>query len=687
MKDTQIIKEPIAKKVPKRLTIHNDTRIDPYYWMNNREDEEVIQYLNDENTYREHIMKGTKDLQKSLYEEIVGRIKQDDESVPYKMNGYFYYTRFEKSAEYPLICRKKGSLEAEEEIMLNVPQLAKGHSYYTIGGLSISPDNSTIAYGVDTVSRRIYTVYFKNLFTGETYAETINQTSGSATWANDNKTLFFTKKDEVTLRESSVFKYQLGSNSTPELVYEEKDETFNCYISKTKSKQFILISSFSTLTTEYQYLNADNPNDAFTVFQPRIRGLEYSISHYDAHWYIRTNADSASNFKLMKTLLEETFKDNWQELIPHREDVLLEGIEIFKDYLILEERKNGLTQIRVKPWSGKDEHYLDFGEETYAAYIGSNADFDTDTLRYGYSSLTTPSSVIDYNLATREKEIKKETEVVGGYDKSQYQSKRIWATAKDGKKVAISLVYKKGITLNGTNPCLLYAYGSYGYTIDATFSSMRLSLLDRGFVYAIAHIRGSEYMGRHWYEDGKMLHKKNTFTDYITCAEHLVKEKYTQQDGLFAMGGSAGGLLMGAVVNMRPELFKGVIAAVPFVDVVTTMLDESIPLTTGEYDEWGNPNEKKYYDYMLSYSPYDQVKKQRYPAMLITTGLHDSQVQYWEPAKWIAKLRDYRTNKDTPLLLFCNMDTGHGGASGRFESYKESAMEYAFILDLMGIGE
>jgi oligopeptidase B len=543
-----------------------------------------------------------------------------------------------------------------------------------------------IAFGVDTQSRRIYTIHFKNLETGEVLEETIPGTTGGGTWAADNQTLFYTFKNETTLRSERIKKHKLGSNADQDVeVFFEEDETYDTYVYKSKSKKFIIIGSSSTLSDEYQYVATDNPDGNFQIFQPRERGLEHSISHYEDHWYIRTNKDGAENFKLMKCPEGATLKENWEDLIAHREDVYLETIEIFKDYLVVDERSNGLTQLRIMPWDGSDEHYLDFGEETYTAYIGSNPDFDSETLRYGYSSLTTPNSVIDYDLKERTKDIKKEQEIVGGYDKTLYESKRLWATAEDGKKVAISLVYKKGIELNGTNPMLLYAYGSYGATIDPYFSSARLSLLERGFVYAIAHIRGGQYLGRQWYEDGKYLKKKNTFTDYIACSDYLIQEKYTSPNHLFAMGGSAGGLLMGAVVNLKPENFRGVVAAVPFVDVVTTMLDEDIPLTTGEYHEWGNPNDPVYYEYMKSYSPYDNVKERAYPAMLVTTGLHDSQVQYWEPAKWVAKLRDMRTNKDQPLLMYCNMDTGHGGASGRFEAYKETAMEYAFLLDLAGI--
>jgi oligopeptidase B len=686
MQESQSIQEPKAAKKPHRLEKHGDVRIDNYYWLRERENPEVIDYLNSENAYREQIMKGTEDLQKNLFDEMVGRIKKDDSSVPYKLEGYFYYTRFSGESEYPIYCRKEGSLESEEEIMLDVNELAEGHAYYQVGGLSISPDNNTIAFGVDTKSRRIYTIHFKDLTTGEIFKETIPGTTGGGTWAADNKTLFYTLQNETTLRSERVMKHKFGTESAKDTeVFFESDETFNTYVYKTKSKKFIVIASSATLSEEYRTLPADAPDDEFSIFQPRERNLEYSISHYDGNWYVRTNKDGADNFKLMKCPEGATLKENWVDLLEHRKDVFFEGMELFKNFMVVEERSNGLTQIRVMPWDGSEEHYLDFGEETYTSYIGSNPDFDSKILRYGYSSLTTPSSVIDYHLVEKTKDVKKEQEVVGGYDKTNYESKRVWATADDGAKVAISLVYKKGIEFNGKNPTLLYAYGSYGATIDPYFSSARLSLLERGFVYAIAHIRGGQYLGRQWYENGKFLKKINTFSDYIACSDYLIDQNYTSSQKLFAMGGSAGGLLMGAVVNMKPENFRGVVAAVPFVDVVTTMLDEDIPLTTGEYDEWGNPNDKVYYDYMKSYSPYDNVKPRSFPAMLITTGLHDSQVQYWEPAKWIAKMRDMRTNKDEPLLMYCNMDTGHGGASGRFESYKETAMEYAFLLDLAGM--
>lgn len=682
-----MLQEPRAKRVAVQLEKHGDVRVDEFFWLNQREDQEVIDYLNEENAYREQEMAHTVDFQKNLYDEMVGRIVQDDSSVPYELDGYFYYTRYEKGDQYPLYCRKKGSLDAEEEVFLNVNELAEGHAYYQVGGVSIRPDSKMIAFSADTVSRRIYTIYFKDLETGEILEETIPNTSGSSTWAEDGRTVFYSSKDEQTLRQDRIHRHALGTNYAVDTeVYYEADDTYVTFVYKTKSKKYIIIGSQSTLTTEYRIIPSDAPESEFKVIQPRTRGLEYGVAHFGDYWYIRTNKDEAANFKLMKTPIEHPGMENWVDVIPHREDVLLEGIEIFSEYLVVDERTNGLNQIHIIRWDGSSDHYMKFEEETYTAYVGNNPQFETSKLRYGYSSMTTPSSVIEYDMESREKKVLKEQEVVGGYDKTQYHSERVWAKAEDGTMVPISLVYRKDLKRETGNPLLLYGYGSYGYTIDPSFSSTRLSLLDRGFVYAIAHIRGSQYMGRQWYEDGKLLKKRNTFTDFIACGDFLVESGYTSPEHMYAMGGSAGGLLMGAVVNMRPDLFNGVIAAVPFVDVMTTMLDESIPLTTGEYDEWGNPNEEEYYRYMLSYSPYDQVKEQAYPAMLITTGLHDSQVQYWEPAKWVAKLRVMRTN-DRPLMMFCNMDTGHGGASGRFEAYKETAMEYAFFLDLEGIGE
>lgn len=675
---------PLAEKIAKTLSIHNDNRVDEYYWLRDRENPKVIEYLNAENAFRESEMKHTEELQGQLFEEIKARIKQDDSSVPYHKNGYWYYVRFEEGKEHPIYCRKKGSLSAEEQILLDANIEAANHKFYQVAGLSVSPDNKILAFGEDTVSRRIYTIRFKNLETGEIMDDALTNTTGGAAWANDNQTVFYTTKDE-SLRPEKVFRHKLGQTTDQE-VYHESDETFVCGAYRSKSGQFIMIASGSTVSNEYRFLDANNPEGEFAVFQKRERDLEYSVAHYNDFWYIVTNADKATNFKLMRTSLDKTEKENWEEVIPHREHVYLENLEIFKDFLVTEERENGLTRIRIKRWDGSDEHYMEFDEETYTAGIGNNPEFDSQTLRYGYSSLTTPSSVIDYDMEFRKKEVMKQQEVVGGHNPEEYHAERIWATAEDGTKVPMSLVYKKSLKKAEGNPTLLYGYGSYGITVDPGFSSTRLSLLDRGFVFVIAHIRGGQYLGRKWYEDGKMLKKKNTFTDFIACAEKLIEDKYTTNEHLYAMGGSAGGLLMGAVMNMRPDLFHGIIAAVPFVDVVTTMLDTSIPLTTGEYDEWGNPNDTEYYDYIKSYSPYDNVDAKDYPALLITTGINDSQVQYWEPAKWVAKLRTRKTDKN-PLYLYTNMDTGHSGASGRFEAYRETAMEYAFLLMLEGISK
>ena len=677
------VQPPVAKIVPKTLEKHGDKRIDNYYWLNERENPEVIDYLNKENEYYQKSTAHTKQLQDDLFLEMKGRIKEDDSSVPYFYNGYYYITRYETGKDYPIYSRKKGSLEAKEEILFDCNEMAKGHSYFNLGGLNISEDNKWAAFGVDLVSRRQYTIQIKNLETGEILPVKLENTTGGSTWAGDNKTLFYTRKDAKTLRSDKIYKHTLGTEATADImVFHEKDDTFGTFVYKEKSKKYLVIGSSSTLTSEYQILEAKNPNGEFRLFQKRTRGLEYSISHYGDSFYIVTNKDKATNFKLMKTPETATSAENWKDLIGHRKDVLLEGIEIFKDYLVVEERSNGLNKIQIRPWNGKGEYYLPFSSETYTAYTTTNVDFDTEILRYGYQSMATPSSVIDFNMRTQEKKVLKEQEVLGGkFDKNNYIEERIWATATDGTKVPISIVYKKGIKKDGKNPLLLYAYGSYGATMDPYFSSTRLSLLDRGFIYAIAHIRGGEDLGREWYENGKLLKKINTFTDFIDCSKFVIAEKYTSASHLYAEGGSAGGLLMGAIVNMAPELYNGVIAQVPFVDVVTTMLDDTIPLTTGEYDEWGNPNEKVYYDYMLSYSPYDQVKKQDYPNMYVSTGLHDSQVQYFEPAKWVAKLRVMKTN-NKQLFLDTNMDAGHGGASGRFEALKELAKEFAFLLDL-----
>ena len=676
------LQPPIAAVIPYSIETNNHTRIDDYYWLNDRENPQVIDYLNKENEYYQQATAHTQSLQSDLFEEMKARIKEDDQSVPYFYNGYYYITRFEKGKDYPIYARKKDSLEAAEEIMFDCNVYAEGHSYFQMVGLSVSEDNQWVSYGVDIVSRRQYTIQIKNLRTGQTLDVKIENTTGSATWASDNKTLFYSRKDEVTLRPDKIYKHTLGTDPKEDVVvFHEKDETFNVSVYKSKSRKYIIIASESTMTSEIQLLPSSNPNDKFKVFQKRTRGLEYSISHYDDSFYILTNKDDATNFKLMKAHEDNTSKDYWVDLIPHREEVLIEDIDIFKDYLVISERANGLNQIRIMPWEA-EEYYLPFDSETYSCYTSTNIDFDTEILRYSYQSMATPSSVIDFNMKTKTKTVVKEQEVLGGkFDKHNYIEQRVWATAEDGTKVPISMVYAKHLEMNGQNPLLLYAYGSYGMTMEPYFSSTRLSLLDRGFIYAIAHVRGGEDMGRTWYEDGKLLKKKNTFSDFIDCSKYLIEQNYTSAQHLYAEGGSAGGLLMGVIVNWAPQLYKGVIAQVPFVDVVTTMLDESIPLTTGEYDEWGNPNKKKYYNYMLSYSPYDNVIAQDYPAMYVSTGLHDSQVQYWEPAKWVAKLRANKTDTN-PLYLDTNMDTGHGGASGRFEALKELAKEFAFLLDL-----
>ena len=682
MKNTKLI-EPKAEKINTSLSTHNDERIDEYYWLKERDNPKVIDYLNAENSYRNKYMKDYQGLEKQLFKEIKSRIKEDDSSVPYFENGYFYYTRYETGKQYPIYCRKKENLDANEEILIDANKMSKGHDYFRIGGIDVSPNNKIAAYGVDTVSRRLYTIYFKNLETGKVYEDKIPYTTGSVTWTNDNSAIFYDKKDIETLREERVMKHGFGTNiKNDKEIYFEEDETFSVYSYKTKSNKYIVIASQSTLSDEYLIINANDHNKKYKIFQKREKGLEHSITHFNDKWYVRTNKDNATNFKLMVCDDKKTSKEYWKDFIPHREDILLEDIDVFKNFFIVIERYNGLKRINIKPWNDSKNHYIDFETETYSLHSSYNPNINTNKLRYNFSSLTTPSSVIEYDMITREKKVLKENEVLGEFNKENYTSKRVWANARDGKKVPISLVYRKDKYIEGSNPLLLYAYGSYGITNNPNFSSVRLSLLDRGFIYAIAHIRGSQYLGREWYDDGKMFNKKNTFTDFIDCGKFLIKSKFANKDKLFAMGGSAGGLLMGAVSNMAPELFKGIVAAVPFVDVITTMLDEDIPLTTSEYDEWGNPNNKDSYDYMLSYSPYDQVEKKDYPAIFITAGYHDSQVQYFEPAKWIARLRDRRTNKE-PLLMYCNMEAGHGGASGRFEAYKETAMEYSFLLALL----
>ena len=688
------LKAPSAEKQAKSLTIHNSTRIDNYFWMRLTDEQKTAKnkdvqtqkveaYLNSENEYFDKVTASTNNFQKELFEEMKSRIKEDDTSVPYFRNNYFYITRFEKGSQYPIYSRKKESLEVDEEILFDVNEEAQEHEYFQLGALNVSPDNKLVAFATDTVSRRQYTIQIKNLETGELLTDKIENTTGGSVWSNDNKTLFYTKKDPLTLRSSSIYRHVLGTDASEDvIVFEEKDETYSTYVYKTKSHKFIVIGSSSTLSSEFRIISADKPYGDWRVIQPREDNLEYSLAHYGDYFYIQTNKDDAINFKLMKTPVNKTTKENWVDVIPHRNETLLEDVSIFKNYLVIEERSNGLGKIRIKTWDGKEDYYLPFNEETYSAGVYANPEFDTDVIRYSYNSMTTPNSVIDFNMKNQTKEVKKEQEVLGGkFDKNNYKSERVWATARDGKKVAISLVYHKDTELNKNTPLLQYAYGSYGYTISDGFSTTRLSLLDRGFVYAVAHIRGGQYLGREWYNDGKMMNKKNSFFDFIDCSKYLIENSYTSAKHLYAMGGSAGGLLMGGVSNLNPELYNGIIAAVPFVDVISTMLDESIPLTTGEFDEWGNPKEKEAYEYMLSYSPYDQVTSKEYPNMLVTTGYFDSQVQYWEPAKWVAKLRELKTDKNT-LLLHTNMDVGHGGASGRFDALKETAIDYTFLLAL-----
>ena len=677
------ISPPSAKKIPSKLTKFESVRVDNYFWLNNRDNPEVIDYLEKENDYYEKMTSHTKSFQQKIFKEIKDKIKEDEESVPYFLNGYWYVTKFEKEKNYPIYIRKKDTLKSKEQILFDCNVLAKGHEFFNLSNFKISPNNKFIAFSTDTVSRRLYTIKIKNLETGKILEESIDNSSGSFAWANDNKTLFYTNRDIKTLRNDKIYRHTIGENSNKDkLVFHEKDNTFYTSVSKSNSNKFIIISSYSTLTSEFQFLDASNPQEDFKLFNKRKRGLEYSVSHYGKDFYIITNTDNSKNYKLMKTPIFNTEYKNWKDVIKHRDDVMLEGIDIFKDYLVISERFNGLSRINIKKWDNSENYYLDFKSETFSSYTTTNIDFDTDILRYGFNSMTQPALVVDFNMKTKEKTIRKQQQVLDSdFKKENYISERLWAPSLDGVKIPISIVYKKGLKKNGKNPLLLYGYGSYGNTIDPYFSISRLSLLDRGFIFAIAHVRGSEYLGREWYENGKLFKKENTFKDFISSTKYLISEGYTNVKQSYAYGGSAGGLLMGAVINLAPELYNGVISAVPFVDVITTMLDESIPLTTGEYDEWGNPNDEKYFDYMLSYSPYDNVKKLNYPNLLVTSGLHDSQVQYWEPAKWVAKLRDLKSNNNL-LFLDTNMDAGHGGASGRFEALKEVAKEYTFLFDL-----
>jgi oligopeptidase B len=685
----QNIVPPVCAIQPQELRAHDDTRIDNYYWLNDYfkkgpDSEKVVAYLNAENAYYDVMMAGTESLQNSLYNEMKARIKEEDESVPVFKRGYFYYTRQVTGKDYFIYCRKKENLEAKEEILLDVNAMAEGYTYFSAIGFSISPNNNLLAYGVDTLSRREYTIYIKNLVTGETLSDAITGTEGGPIWANDNQTVFYTAKNPVTLLSEKIMRHLLGTApALDQLVYEEKDPSNYIGVGKTKSEKYITVVSKATLSSEVSWINADQPNDALVVFQPRMKEVLYSVDHANDRFYIRTN-QQAKNFKIVTCAEDNTGESSWKELIAHRQDVLVSGFELFKNFIAINERRNGLTQIHIVNTQNNESHFLPFDEPTYVAGIGSNPEYNSDTLRFNYTSLTTPNSVYDYNIVTKDKRLMKQQEVLGGFDAQQYETERMFATAKDGIQIPISIVYKKGFIKDGNSPLLLYAYGSYGISMDASFSSVRLSLLNRGFAFAIAHIRGGQELGRYWYEDGKMMNKKNTFTDFIDCAEFLIAKKYSSSSHLYANGGSAGGLLMGAIINMRPDLWQGVIAAVPFVDVVTTMSDSSIPLTTNEYDEWGNPADKESYDYMKSYSPYDNVGNHTYPNMMVITGLHDSQVQYFEPAKWVAKIRAMKTG-DHLLLMHTDMEAGHGGASGRYKPLTDKAREYAFLLSLEGI--
>ena len=671
---------PQAPKQPHTLITHEHTRIDDYYWLNARENPDVIAYLEAENAYTQtQFGEKTQALQDTIFAEMRSRIKEDDNSLPYKWREYWYYVRYETGKEYPIYCRKKGNLEAKEEIILNGNVAARRRKYFAIMSADISPNQQLWAYGIDTKGRRICTLYIRDLVTNKNLPDKITNVSGDFVWANDNETLFYTRMDKKTLRSHQVWRHTLGTDAkTDVLIYEEKDETYNVSVMTTTSEKYIVLASSTTLANEYQFLLADKPTEAFQLFLPRNRGHEYSFDHADDTFFMLTNWD-AQNFRLMTAAENDFAQEKWQEKIAHRPEVLLESLSIFQDFFVIEERQEGLTHIRIINRKNGEDFYVSMPEDCYSVGVGTNPEYTSTILRFGYESMTTPSSVFDFDMQNKTQELKKQREIPGGYEANKYASARIWATAADGTKVPISLVYNKQTLIDGSAPCLLYGYGSYGISIDVHFSTARMSLLDRGFVYAIAHIRGGQDLGRNWYEEGKLLRKTNTFTDFIACGEYLVQEKYASKDKLCAAGGSAGGLLMGAIINLRPEMWKAVVASVPFVDVVTTMLDDTIPLTTGEYDEWGNPNEKEYYDYMLSYSPYDNVSRQNYPNMLVLTGLHDSQVQYFEPAKWVAKLRELKTDNHI-LLMHTNMSAGHGGASGRFERLKEVAMEYAFFI-------
>jgi oligopeptidase B len=676
---------PVARVVPRTDTLHGDVRVDNYFWLRDKQNPEVISYLEAENRYADSAMAGTKALQETLYQEILGRIRQTDLSVPDRIGPYHYYSRTEEGKQYSIFARKRGSLDAREEVILDQNQMAEGKRYFSLGAYSISPDHRLLAFSVDTTGAEHFTIMVKNLETGEILPDRIEDVSFGATWAADNRTLFYTRTDEAS-RPDRVFRHTLGTpNSADVLVYHEPDVLFRVGVGRTKDDRYMILSSSSFTSSEVRVAPADRPTQ-FRVVAPRERDHSYSVSHQNGRFLIRTNAGGANNFKLMEAPEPDPSRANWREVVPHRETVLLDGFDVFRDHLVLFERTNALRQIRVRNIRNGQEHTIEFAEPVYTASPGSNPEYDTSTLRFGFTSLVTPSSVYDYDMNTRQRTLKKQTDVLGGYDPSRYATERTWARAEDGTMVPVSLVYRKPLVRDGSRPMLLYAYGSYGSSTDPTFSIANLSLLDRGVVYAIAHIRGGQEMGRSWYDQGKMMNKRNTFTDFIAVAEHLVNERFTSRERLGIRGGSAGGLLMGAVANMRPDLFKVVIADVPFVDVINTMLDASIPLTAGEWEQWGNPTNEEQYRYMLSYSPYDNVQAKAYPTMLVTTGLNDPRVAYWEPAKWVARLRATKTDENL-LLLRTNMGAGHGGSSGRYDALRETAFRYAFLLHHLGVRE
>ena len=669
---------PQPQKKPHITEIHDITLSDDYFWLREKTNPDVIKHLEAENAYTEKLLAHTEDFQETLYQEMLGRIQETDMSVPERIDDYFYYSRSEEGKQYSINCRKKLSLENEEEIILDKNALAEDHSYFSTGVLRVSPNHQFLAYSTDIDGSETYTLFIKDLSTGNLLADRLENV-GSVAWASDNQTLFYTILDE-TKRPYKVMRHKLGATAKQdEEVFHETDGSFYVAVRKTRSRKYVVIHTASKITTEIHVLEAENPNQVFQVIQLRQPGLEYDIEHHDQRFFILTNHD-AVNFRLMEASVDSPAIENWREIIAHDPSVKLDDILAFDHHLAVFERQAGLQQIRVIDLNTQIHHYIDFSEPVYSLWPASNSEFRTSKLRFHYSSLITPESIYDYDLKTKHKELKKQIEVLGEYDPSNYASERLMATSHDGAKIPISLVYKKGLIKNSNNPVFLYGYGSYGITMDPAFRSTRLSLIDRGFIYAIAHIRGGEELGRTWYESGKLRHKKNSFHDFIACAKHLIAQNYTSEKHIAISGGSAGGLLMGAVLNMDPELFKACIANVPFVDVLNTMLDETLPLTITEYDEWGNPNEKNYFDYIASYSPYDNIQPQNYPKMLVTAGLHDPRVSYWEPAKWVAKLRDTKTDGNS-IMLKTNMGSGHSGASGRYDFLKELAMEYAFILD------